>query len=69
MDLNISVPVALTGNLSYSDTVSDIDIEQKFADKIVEGAILLHVQENALTLDLSVPKMILLDENNVLWIR
>lgn len=65
MDLNISVPVALTGNLSYSDTVSDIDIEQKFADKIVEGAILLHVQENALTLDLSVPKMILLDENNV----
>lgn len=65
MDLNISVPVALTGDLSYCDTVTDIDIDQKYADKIVEGTLILNVQENALPLDLSVPKMILLNEMNI----
>lgn len=64
MDVNISVPIALTGNLSYCDTLTDIDIDQKYADKIVEGTISLNIQENGLPLDLSVPKLILLDEEN-----
>ena len=65
MDINISVPLALTGNLSYCDTVTEIDIDQKYADKIVEGAVVLNVQENGLPLDLSVPKMVLLNEMNL----
>lgn len=66
MDLNISVPVALTTEyLSYCDTVTEIDIDQKYADKIIEGTIILNVQENALPLDLSVPKMVLLNEMNM----
>ncbi|MDE6452120.1 MAG: hypothetical protein K2L23_07550, partial [Odoribacter sp.] len=65
MDINISVPLALTGNLSYCDTVTEIDIDQKYADKIIEGAIILNVQENDLPLDLSVPKMVLLNEMNL----
>lgn len=65
MDVNISIPLAITGTLSYCDTLTDIDIDETFADKIVEGVISLNVQENALPLDLSVPRMILLDKNNV----
>lgn len=63
IDLNVVVPVSIdSSNLSYSKTVSNVNIDQKYADKIEKGTIVLHVQENALPLDLSIPKMILLDE-------
>ena len=46
MDVHISVPLALTGELFYCDTLTDIDIDQEYADKIVEGRISLNIQEN-----------------------
>lgn len=63
MDVNISIPLSLTDSLSYRETLEDIDIDQKYADKIKEGTISIKVLENGLPMDLSVPKLILMTEN------
>lgn len=63
MDVNISIPLSLTDSLSYRETLEDIDIDQKYADKIKEGTISINVLENGLPMDLSVPKLILMTEN------
>lgn len=66
MDLNVVVPVELkVDSLSYGNTVSNVNIDSKYADKIKEGTISLYVQENGLPLDLSIPQMVLLGERNV----
>ncbi|MDE5610709.1 MAG: hypothetical protein K2I90_01670 [Odoribacter sp.] len=66
LDLNVEVPVALKIDslLSYSKSLTNLSLDQQYTDKIKEGTISLRVEENALPLDLSIPKLILLDENN-----
>lgn len=64
MDVHISIPLAFTGSLSYADTLTDIDIDQKITDKILSGRIVMNILENGLPLALSVPKLVFLGEDN-----
>lgn len=62
VDAEISIPFALSAdNLIYKDTLTDIDIDQKYADKIEYGYIVISAT-NDLPLNLRIPKLILLDE-------
>lgn len=69
LDLNVVVPVEFdtSSHLSYSKSLTDLNLslDQQYTDKIKEGTIVLHVQENALPLDLSIPKMVLQYESDV----
>lgn len=67
LDAYVRIPFALSAeNLSYKDTLADIDIDQKYAKKIKEGTIEI-VATNGLPLNLKIAQLILLDENgNVL---
>lgn len=67
LDAYIRIPFALSAeNLSYKDTLADIDIDQKYAKKIKEGTIEI-AATNGLPLNLKIAQLILLDENgNVL---
>ena len=69
MDLNVVVPVKFdtSSHLSYGKSLTDLNVnlDQQYTDKIKEGTIVLHVQENALPLDLSIPKMVLQYESDV----
>ncbi len=65
LDAYVYVPFSLSADsLSYRDTLTDIDIDEKWADKILHGAIQI-MAENGLPLNLRIPSLILLDENNV----
>lgn len=67
LDAYVRIPFSLSAeNLSYKDTLADIDIDQKYAKKIKEGTIEI-VATNGLPLNLKIAQLILLDENgNVL---
>lgn len=63
LDAYIRIPFSLTAeNLSYKDTLNDIDIDQKYANKIKEGVIEI-AGNNGLPLNLKIAKLILLDKN------
>lgn len=67
LDAYVRIPFSLSAeNLSYKDTLADIDIDQKYAKKIKEGTIEI-AATNGLPLNLKIAQLILLDENgNVL---
>lgn len=63
VDANIRIPFTLSANeLSYKDTLNDIDIDQKYADKIKEGTIKIFAT-NSLPLKIQIPSLVLLAEN------
>lgn len=64
LDALVRIPFSLKAeNLTYRDTLNDIDIDQKYADKIKEGTIKI-IAENGLPLDLKIPRLVLMGENN-----
>lgn len=65
LDAYVYVPFSLSADsLSYRDTLTDVDIDEKWADKIISGKITIEAK-NGLPLKLRIPSLILLDENNV----
>lgn len=63
LDAYVRIPFALSAeNLTYKDTLDDIDIDQKYANKIKEGVIEI-VANNGLPLNLKIAKLILLDKD------
>lgn len=63
LDAYVRIPFKLSASgLSYKDTLTDIDIDQKYADKIKSGVIRL-VAKNGLPLNLSIPTLILIAED------
>lgn len=62
LDAEISIPLKLSGELMYKDTLSDISIDKNIADKIMAASIIL-IAENGIQLDLTLGSLILLDEN------
>ena len=64
LDALVRIPFSLKAeNLTYRDTLNDIDVDQKYADKIKEGTIKI-IAENGLPLDLRIPSLILMGEND-----
>lgn len=65
LDAYVYVPFSLSADsLSYRDTLTDIDIDEKLTDKILHGTIQV-IAENGLPLNLRIPNLILLDEKNM----
>lgn len=62
MDVDVIIPLALQGELIYQDTLTDIDVDQKYADKIESAKLVLRATKNDLKIDLSIPKIVLLGE-------
>lgn len=63
MDVNVRIPFSLSATaLTYRDTLKDIEIEQKYANKVKEGVIAI-TAKNGLPLKLEIPKLILMDDN------
>lgn len=62
LDAEICIPLKLSGELTYKDTLSDISVDQDIADKIMSASIVL-IAENGIQLDLTLGSLILLDEN------
>ncbi|MDE7074831.1 MAG: hypothetical protein K2O69_07290 [Odoribacter sp.] len=63
LDAYVRIPFALSAeNLSYKDTLTDIDIDAKYAEKIQEGVIEILTDKNELGLKLQVSALILVDE-------
>lgn len=64
IDARVRIPFSLSANeLTYCDTLNDIDIDAKVADKITEGSLWIKA-ENGLPLSLNIPELLLLGENN-----
>lgn len=64
IDARVRIPFSLSANeLTYCDTLMDIDIDAKIADKITEGSLWIKA-ENGLPVSLNIPQLLLLDENN-----
>lgn len=62
LDAYIRIPFELSAqSLSYKDTLDDIDIDQKIADKIKEGVIKI-VATNELPLNVDIPSLTLISE-------
>lgn len=60
----VRIPFSLSAEeLTYRDTLTDIDVDEKIADKILEGQLHM-VVTNELPLTLSVPFLVLMDESN-----
>ena len=63
LDAYVRIPFALSAEgLNYKDTLNDIDIDPKYADKIKEGVITI-TAVNGLPLNLRIPTLVLLGEN------
>ena len=63
LDAYVRIPFALSAEgLNYKDTLNDIDIDPKYADKIKEGIITI-TAVNGLPLNLQIPTLVLLGEN------
>lgn len=63
LDAYVRIPFALSAEgLNYKDTLNDIDIDPKYADKIKEGVITI-IAVNGLPLNLQIPNLVLLGEN------
>lgn len=63
LDAYVRIPFTLSAeSLSYKDTLDDIDIDQKYADKIETGVIKI-VAANGLPLNIEIPYLTLVDEN------
>lgn len=63
LDAYVRIPFALSAeNLSYKDTLTDIDVDAKYAEKIQEGVIEILTDKNELGLKLQVSALILVDE-------
>ena len=63
LDAYVRIPFALSAEgLNYKDTLNDIDIDPKYADKIKEGVITI-TAVNGLPLNLQIPNLVLLGEN------
>lgn len=63
LDAYVRIPFTLSAeSLSYKDTLDDIDIDQKYADKIETGVIKI-VATNGLPLNIEIPYLTLMDEN------
>ena len=62
LDAYVRIPFALSAEgLNYKDTLNDIDIDPKYADKIKEGVITI-TAVNGLPLNLRIPTLVLLGE-------
>ena len=63
LDAYVRIPFALSAEgLNYKDTLNDIDIDPKYADRIKEGVITI-TAVNGLPLNLRIPTLVLLGEN------
>ena len=63
LDAYVRIPFALSAEgLNYKDTLNDIDIDPKYADRIKEGVITI-TAVNGLPLNLQIPTLVLLGEN------
>lgn len=63
LDAYVRIPFALSAEgLNYKDTLNDINIDPKYADKIKEGVITI-TAVNGLPLNLQIPSLVLLGEN------
>lgn len=64
LDAYVRVPFSLSADsLAYRDTLSDIDIDQKWANRIKTGRLRINA-DNGLPLNLRIPELVLLDDNN-----
>lgn len=60
LDAEISIPLKLSGELVYKDTLNDISIDADIADKIMGASIVL-IAENGIQLALTLDSLTLLD--------
>lgn len=61
MDVHVVIPLAFTGEITYQNTLDDIDIDSEYADKIEKGTLRLVVEENGLPMNLAISALILQD--------
>ena len=67
LDAYVRIPFALSAEgLNYKDTLNDIDIDPKYADRIKEGVITI-TAVNGLPLNLRIPTLVLLEGFYVLY--
>lgn len=65
IDAYVKVPFDLhADSLVYQDTLTDIDIDEKWAKKIETGRIRINAVKNELPLSIYIPELVFLDENN-----
>ena len=66
LDACVRVPFDLhADSLIYRDTLTDIDIDEKWAKKIRTGRVRINAAKNELPLAIYIPELVFLDENNI----